>query len=188
MRLFIAINFDQETKEKLLAVQRRLREFGRGNFSRRENLHLTLAFLGEVSQNQIEQVCRAMDATTVSSMDLTFDHVGCFRRNGGDLWWIGLAENQSLISLQSRLSSHLATQGFLLERRRFSPHITLARELKLQDIPNRNKLLGKSFHSNVQAVSLMSSERMGGKLTYREEYRISAQCRNAQSNEGVYYD
>ena len=49
MRLFIAINFDEETKQSIIAVQRRLREWGRGNFSHPENLHLTLAFLGETA-------------------------------------------------------------------------------------------------------------------------------------------
>ncbi|NLF28538.1 MAG: hypothetical protein GX592_11635 [Clostridiales bacterium] len=45
MRLFVAINFDSITIENIAAVQGRLKALGRGNFSRPENLHLTLAFL-----------------------------------------------------------------------------------------------------------------------------------------------
>ena len=61
MRLFIAINFDPETKRKLLEVQHRLRELGKGNFSREDNLHLTLAFIGEVPMERLEDVKAAMD-------------------------------------------------------------------------------------------------------------------------------
>jgi 2'-5' RNA ligase len=46
LRLFIAINFDGETLGNLLALQKKLAELGRGNFSRVENLHLTLGVSG----------------------------------------------------------------------------------------------------------------------------------------------
>jgi len=177
MRLFVAINFDKEIKEKMLAVQSRLRELGRGNFSRPENLHLTLAFLGEVSPNRIVALRRAMDDTPVHPMKLTFDHVGSFKRNGGDIWWIGLAENKILTDLQSNLSLNLAVQGFPLESRRFSPHITLAREVAVQAAPNRKALLGDSPSVDVNAMNLMCSERIGGKLTYTEQYTVTAQYR-----------
>ena len=50
MRLFVAINFDSITIENIAAVQGRLKALSRGNFSRPENLHMTLAFLGEVGR------------------------------------------------------------------------------------------------------------------------------------------
>ena len=49
MRLFIAIPFSEEFKGELIRVQNEMRANGvRGNFSRAENLHVTVAFLGEV--------------------------------------------------------------------------------------------------------------------------------------------
>lgn len=177
MRLFVSINFDKDTKEKILTVQNRLRELGRGNFSRPENLHLTLAFLGEVHPNQISALCRAMNDTSFYPMKLTFDRVGSFKREGGDIWWIGVTENKLLTDLQSTLSRNLAAQGFLLESRRFSPHITLAREVKLQAIPDCTELLGDSFGTDVNAMNLMRSERIVGKLTYTEHYTVTAQFR-----------
>ena len=48
MRLFIAINFDGEALDDLVRLQTELRDCGaEGNFTRPENLHLTLAFIGE---------------------------------------------------------------------------------------------------------------------------------------------
>lgn len=170
MRLFIAINFDEETRKKIIAVQQRLRVLATGNFSQPENLHLTLAFLGEVAPTQVDAVRHAMDRTTVNSMSLTFDHVGRFKRAGGDIWWIGLSENRSLLSLQKELSGHLAGAGFRLEDRRFSPHITLAREVRLATQPEYSTLLGPAFSTRASTISLMRSERISGRFTYTELY------------------
>lgn len=174
MRLFIAINFDEETKQNMLSVQRRLREWGTGNFSRPENLHLTLAFLGEVAADRIAAARRAMEGVSVLPMELAFDHVGCFRRDGGDLWWIGIHENKALAALQSDLARRLTDEGFRLESRRFSPHITLAREVCLQAQPDRAALLGAPFTAGADRISLMRSERIQGRLVYTEQYTAAA--------------
>ncbi len=171
MRLFIAINFDQQTVDRMIAVQQQLRLLGTGNFSRPENLHLTLAFLGEVAPARIAAIHDAMDDTATLPMALTFDHVGCFKRDGGDVWWIGLQENAPLLLLQQALSGHLADSGFLIERRRFSPHITLAREMRMTARPDRDALLQNPFDTRVEAISLMRSERVRGRLTYTELYQ-----------------
>lgn len=170
MRLFLAVHFDEQTKPSILEVQNRLRQLGHGNFSQPENFHLTLAFLGEVPAARVAAVHRAMDNTFVRPMTLTFDRVGCFHRDGGDIWWIGLRENKDLLSLQKELSGNLAAQGFLLESRRFSPHITLARQIHLTEQPDPNWLLGQSFSSQADAISLMLSQRVNGKLVYTEQY------------------
>jgi len=171
MRLFIAINFDGETKENITKVQRRLGELGHGNFSRPENLHLTLAFLDDVAPARAEAVRKAMDCTPLRPMELTFDHMGRFSRDSGDIWWIGLAENKALLELQKALSGHLDAGGFRLESRRFSPHITLAREVRLVSRPDGVALLDKPFATQAEAISLMCSQRTGGRLTYAEQYR-----------------
>lgn len=171
MRLFMAINFHEETRNNIIGVQQRLRPLGKGNFSQPENLHLTLAFLGEVTPSQVDAVRHAMNSTIVRPMSLTFDHVGRFNRDGGDIWWIGLSENRLLLSLQKELSGNLADAGFRLENRRFSPHITLAREVRLTTQPEYSTLLGAAFSTRASAVSLMRSERINGRLTYTEQYR-----------------
>lgn len=170
MRLFIAVNFDGPTKENIIAVQNRLRQLGRGNFSRPENLHLTLAFMGEVEPDQEITVCRLMDELAVPVLQLAFDQVGCFKREGGDIWWLGLAANKALLDLQKDLSSRLRKAGFAIENRRFSPHITLARKVLLNRKPDLSKLLGTPFATEAHTVSLMLSERINGRLTYTERY------------------
>ena len=172
MRLFIAINFDEETKQNIIAVQRRLREWGRGNFSHPENLHLTLAFLGETAPERVPLIRSVMGQLTVPSLHLVFDHVGYFRRDGSDIWWIGLRPDQALLDLQKELHRRLTDAGFQLDNRRFSPHITLARQVVLGNEPDKNRLLGKPFATNTDTVSLMLSERIDGKLIYTEQYAV----------------
>ncbi|NLD60538.1 MAG: RNA 2',3'-cyclic phosphodiesterase [Clostridiales bacterium] len=174
MRLFVAINFDRITIENIAAVQGRLRELGRGNFSRPENLHLTLAFLGEIEPNRVPAVKRAMEATPIKPMELPFDRVGCFPRDGGDIWWIGLSDSPALLKLQGALSDRLLKEGFALESRKFSPHITLAREVHLNSKPDRDHLLGRPFSARADAMRLMRSERIDGKLTYTEQFSVRA--------------
>lgn len=174
MRLFIAIHFDEATKKSILAVQNRLREYGRGNFSRPENLHLTLHFLGEVEPGQVSLVKAAMDSVPVPTMELQFTHIGCFSREGGNLWWLGIEPNSQLIQLQKSLGEQLQQRGFSVERRRYAPHITLARQLVMQGKPEQDVLLEAPFHTWVHTMSLMRSERIRGVLTYSEQYHVRA--------------
>lgn len=172
MRLFIAINFDDETKENLITVQDRLRKLGRGNFSRPENLHLTLVFLGEIAPERVSDICRLMNQITIPELHLSFDHVGRFKRDGGDIWWIGLAPNNALFDLQKDLVGKLRYEGFSIESRSFSPHITLARRVVLNEEPEKDRILKTPFSTDVNKISLMLSHKLDGKLTYTEQYSV----------------
>jgi len=170
MRLFIAVNFSDETKLKLTALRDELRSKSvRGNFSSAENLHLTLTFLGECDAKQLAAAKAVLDSLTVEAMDVRIDQIGCFRRDGGDVWWAGLAENRILLTLQKDLTEKLMSTGFCLENRRYSPHITLAREVISETRPQRIEPFGETIRS----VELMKSERVQGKLTYTAIHRVN---------------
>ena len=94
VRLFIAINFDPATKEKLLDIQLRLSACASGNFTKPENLHLTVAFLGEVGE--AAAIKRAVSDRFVQPVELEFDRVGTFRR---DLYWVGVKPGPALDDL-----------------------------------------------------------------------------------------
>jgi 2'-5' RNA ligase len=163
MRLFIAINFNGETRSRLLALRDELRRKSeRGNFSAMENLHLTLAFLGECDGKQTTAAKSALSAISFESFDIAVERVGRFKRNGGDIWQAGLREDKPLLSLQRDLSERLAAEGFTLERRKFSPHITLGREVITGATPQTIEPFGET----VSNIELMKSERINGKLTY----------------------
>ena len=163
MRLFIAINFNNDTRAQLLALRDELRSRSkRGNFSVAENLHLTLVFLGECIAKQLSAVKAAMDATSFEPFPISIERVGRFKRKGGDIWWAGIQESKPLIDLQSNLTDKLIDAGFTLDKRKYSPHITLGREVLTDIAPWRLQPFGETIAS----IELMKSERINGKLTY----------------------
>ena len=91
MRLFIAIPFSEEFKGELIRVQNEMKVNGvRGNFSRPENLHVTVAFLGEVKDPA--PAMKALESVPVPELRLTSGPLGNF----GELLWIGLRKNSAL--------------------------------------------------------------------------------------------
>ena len=169
MRLFFAINFNNETRSRLLALRDELKSKSEsGNFSLPENLHLTLAFLGECDGRQVSAAKRVHGLVAFEPFDIAVDTIGRFKRGNrdarqaGDLWWSGLSECKPLIALQRDLTEKLIAEGFLLERRKYSPHITLGREVVTDAAPWAIEPFGET----VSSLDLMKSERIGGRLTY----------------------
>ena len=171
MRLFYALQFDEKTKDAITAVQRRLLQQAReARLSQRENLHLTLAFLGGQSANVLPQLQAAMERTKWEPLELCLDHVGRFQRSGGDTWWMGVKYNKQLLALQEELSTNLRAEGFKLEERGFSPHLTLARQVYLpKDFKGEDLLIGP-ITTHVECFTLMESVRRQGQLVYMPLY------------------
>ncbi len=172
MRLFISINFDEETKTKILKVQRRLKEKGRGRFASPDNLHLTLAFLGDVDDAAVPELRAILGSIVFPELSLCFDRTGCFRRDS-ELWWIGLAEDPALMRLQKELVSKLADAGFRPDAKRFRPHITLARDMYIGRTA-ADELLPESFYAVADHISLMQSNYPAKKIEYTELFRVDS--------------
>jgi 2'-5' RNA ligase len=170
MRLFIAVNFSDEIKSRLLEVQELLRSRStRGNFTRIENLHLTLAFLGETPEEKLAGLYTIVGGISAPSFEIPFNRTGCFTHSRKELWWIGAEPGSpglsSLKSIHDRLIRDLLDAGFPVDERPFKAHITLAREVKhLSPIA----LDCPEMILKVNRVSLMKSEHLRGVLTYTE--------------------
>ena len=163
MRLFIAINFTRNTLTRLLEIQDDLRgQSSYGRYTHVDNMHLTLVFLGECDSRKAAAAKAAMDEIDFNPFYIAVDHIGRFRRDGGDIWWAGIRENAKLLELQGGLAYSLAFSGFEIERRKFSPHITIGREIITPAVPWDIKPFGEP----IGRVDLMQSERIGGRLTY----------------------
>lgn len=175
MRLFVALLLSEEMKDVLCQSQTELRNHARsGNFSRRENLHLTLAFLGDCPPSAVARIRRAMNGAAAESspFSITLRGLGRFRRPGADLWWAGLEKEIALTHLADSLRRELKGEGLTLDEKPFSPHLTLARQvdapgLRPEDIPQER------VSQPVVSMSLMESTRVNGVLTYREILSVS---------------
>ena len=162
MRLFVAINFTDDFKSAIISAREHLKAAStHGNFSRDENLHLTLAFIGETPN--VRSAITAISRISHPPFDIKLERPG---RIGRNLYYIGLSKNDSLTLLAEKVSLSLEACGFSLEKRAFLPHITIGREVErgVTDIPLEQKTM------TVNRISLMKSERINGRLTYTEIY------------------
>lgn len=130
MRLFIAILFPEDTVDRIASIRDSIHDLSSsGSFSPRENLHLTLEFLGECSAAERDMAAEAMEASVCRPFTMTMDRTGSFPRPDGDIWWLGCREEKALMTLQGKLHRELSKRGLKLEKRRYRPHVTLGRRV-----------------------------------------------------------
>ena len=159
MRLFIAINLSDAMKDALTAAQDEMYGKGvRGNFTPRENMHLTLAFIGEYPDS--EQVMDALSSVSFSAFTLSLSGMGCFR----DLWWAGMDDSAPLAAVVRRIRHALADHDIPFDRKRFSPHITLIRKA----VGTMPGIQIEKVSMSVERISLMRSDRGKHGMIYTE--------------------
>lgn len=132
MRTFIAIDLDKEIKKILSLLVNRLNR-GRRNIKwvNQEAMHLTLKFLGDISQEQVPAIEDILKRVTAEykPFHLEFKGTGYFppERKNPRVLWVGIEEEPILMSLQDKLERELEKLGFPREKRRFQAHLTLGR-------------------------------------------------------------
>lgn len=160
MRVFIAINLTENMKHALGCVIRDMKKSGaRGNYTLQENLHLTLAFIGEVAD--VAETLEALDEVEISTFPLKLDGFGCF----GELYWVGLEEQAVLAQLVKDIRRTLDSHGIAYDKKKFKAHITVARRVQAQ-YPIRVRIPEQAME--VTGFSLMKSERVNGRMKYTE--------------------
>ncbi len=126
MRLFVALDLPWHVRERPAAMA------GSGIPGARwvppENYHLTLRFIGEVPGYQAEEIDHALAALKVRGFSLSLAGLGVFSKAGrGSALWVGVERNPQLEHLRGKIETALQRCGLEPERRRFQPHVTLAR-------------------------------------------------------------
>lgn len=166
MRLFVAATLSPDLSQSLIAAQNALRKQGTGRFTQPENLHLTLAFIGETQF--LPEAKSALKTLHIPSFTLAVQHVGSF----GDLYWAGVQLTESLQSAQTQVAKALRSAGFALEEREYRPHLTLCRQYRpfnTLDIDAVETVLG-SPTCHIRQITLMESHRPAGKLVYTPRF------------------
>lgn len=159
MRLFIAIQLDNAIKDELCMVQKRLQMQGvKGNFTTRENMHLTLAFIGEYPDPGF--VCDVLSDVIFEPVRLVIDGFGSF----GDLYWIGIKEDANLNANVKRIRRALADNGIPFDKKKFAPHMTIARKI----VYDKGFPTDAPFPAamDVEYISLMRSDRGKAGMIY----------------------
>lgn len=124
MRLFIALPLPEDIRHDLAALQTRLPA---GRPVAQENLHLTLAFLGDQPQDTAEDIHEALDTLSAPAPQITLQGAEIFGGRHGQAVALGADCGAPLYELHDRVRGRLRSVGVQPERRRFRPHVTLAR-------------------------------------------------------------
>lgn len=167
IRAFVAIRLPESVLHAIGKVQDRLRKSGfRIRWVRKDGMHLTLKFLGDIDKSAIDGIRSAMDESAKGVLGFTLQGKGIgvfpdFRRPR--VIWIGLSgDTEALSTLHGQLGTHLDALGFPKERRRFKGHLTLGRAKGRLDKDRLRKALEKleTFETDafpVQSVILYQS-------------------------------
>ena len=155
MRIFIAIPFSNETKTKIAVLQKTIRH---GYLTAYDNLHLTVAFIGECDYIGIEILKEIVNKVETEAFTLEFDHLDSFKSS---VLFLGSVENEKLKTLHKKLTSLLEKENFPIDKREFKGHVTLARKAKTE-----KTILEKSIITKVDRLEIMESRRVHDKLTY----------------------
>ena len=175
MRVFIGIDLPAEVKRALYDLQSEMKNLGvRGSFKSQENFHITLEFLGEIDPAMKPVLVEVLSEVSrkYKPFLLNIGGIGAFPsfRRPHTLWTAVDGDLSELNKLRDDLHLELANKGFLLEKRPFTPHLTIISHPKLAAVDLsgiRAKKLGELM---VAEITLFESRAVGGKRTYEALY------------------
>jgi len=188
-RIFIAINLPEDIKKKLADYKEKWPELT-ARWTRTDNIHITLVFLGYVSDEQIPEICRAVEEVVLKhdSFDINLNRI-CYGPLSQNEFGSGLISGEKpprmvwaigeKITELSLLKKELDEKLGVFENREFSPHITLARvskwawqRIEPEERPEINEEINLIF--SVNSVEIMESvlKRGGPEYIVLESYNL----------------
>jgi 2'-5' RNA ligase len=167
LRLFIGLPLPAEVRRLLSSLAAGIPQ---ARWTTADNLHVTVRFIGEVDEPTAEAVDAALGTIRAPAFDLTVAGCGTFdSRNQAHTLWAGVERSPALVRLRDKVESSLVRAGLAPERRRFRPHVTLARlkaapTARLQDFIAAHNLLRATVRAD--AFVLYSSQLAHGDPVY----------------------
>ncbi len=168
-RVFFALWPDQQIRHKInqAFTSSAYTGLSRGRRYRDHNLHMTLHFLGDITQQQFDCVKAQAKQVQGRAFSLRIDHFGRFRR-AGVLWLGPESVPDALNQLHTSLASELSLCDFQADEREYRPHITLMRKFHekiTQEKITQNK--ESSIEWQVNDFVLVESIPGDGGVTYK---------------------
>ena len=168
IRTFVAILIADDLRKNISEVQEHLKKLAPDvKWVAPKNLHVTLKFLGNLLEEDIPDVCKAVEnaAKTFAPFDISFDGLGSFPNpSKARVVWVGIERGrEKLIQLASSVDDNLSSFGFEREDRAFAAHITIGR---VKDSRNLRKLadeiekadVGLLGNQHVEGIAVMQSD------------------------------
>lgn len=132
VRTFIALELPGEVLDQLSGLQEELKgtATGRVSWARPELMHLTIRFLGDIEERQVESITEAIERAVegLESFELSTTGLGAFPNlHRPKILWIGIADSCQLKAISDRINSELKAIGIKAETKEFRPHLTICR-------------------------------------------------------------
>lgn len=189
MRLFVAVELPDELKQALVGLRA---DIPGAHWVPAEQIHLTLAFPGEVDQMTSERLISELARIRSPLFQLRLSGTGCFPdRRRPRVLWIGVEPQPLLMDLATQVQAAVLFCGIPQEERPFSAHITLAR-LKLPASRECGAFLDR--YPNLKLMSFLVREfilfesrltRQGAIHTPIKNFLLAAPTANGQSHNTV---
>ncbi len=175
IRLFVALTLPDRVLDELERLEAGVPG---ARWQTREQLHLTLRFIGEVDGRDAAAVDDALSIIEAPRFSLALKGVGEFGGKAPHALWVGVCDKEEVVFLQRKIETGLQRAGLPPERRKYIPHVTLARlkgtpEGRVMDFLADHALYA-STPFNVEAFTLYSSKVTSDGSLYRAEraYRL----------------
>lgn len=173
-RIFIAINLPENVKKQLSDFQYKWLELP-ARWTKKENLHITLAFLGYLTDEEMLEVCKITQGIACRhqpfSINLNKIIYGPPKKTPPRMIWVEGKESKELGKLQNDLNNLLQNVPVQKESRAYSPHITLARikewefrRIEPEERPEVNEDISLNFEVN--SIEVMESDLKRGGPEY----------------------
>lgn len=153
MRLFVSIDFPEEILREIrswVPEQKGWRKVGH------HQMHLTLAFLGECSEQEKEKIHRQLSGIDFHSFELTISGLGAFPNESSPrIIWAGIEPNDELMNLQEKISARLEKHIKSKDTHCYVPHITIARKKSRKGM---NHVISENLQSETPAINVRVKE------------------------------
>lgn len=156
MRSFIGIPLNRITQDEIYKVYPKIKNL---KFTKRENLHITLKFLGEIAEDKIEKIKEIMknSCREIEKFKISCNRLSSFPSlTSARVIWVNIINGADIIEkIYNRLENKLSELGFKKENRKYIPHITIARTKNTVDTTNYLKKF--EINSLVESIILYKS-------------------------------
>ena len=168
MRAFVAIDIPAEVKKAVSETIADIKKTNllEGKFVQSEQLHITLKFLGEVQEKDIDKVSSILKdiSKPTKKFQIELKGLGHFDNK---ILWIGSLENKEIVNLANKIDEKLSNLGFAKEIRPFAIHMTLCRIKNLKNSKRfadviatyNDKSFGKFWVSEIKLMKSTLTER-----------------------------
>lgn len=133
MRTFIALELPESFRSQMAGLSRQLSAQIKGRFTPPENYHVTLAFLGDTSERDVQCAMDALDKACEQSaaVPIECNGLGKFGKARDATLWLGLRPNDSLVQLTENVRAALTKRDIAFDDKPFKAHVTLARRANI---------------------------------------------------------